>query len=166
MAWFFFVGIFLVIFGIWQANKKGRLSLIVCPISIILGMVLISIANWIIGLIGIIIFSFMVIIRYFLIGGFEIEKYRKKGYLEESLDNFIKNNQTKKILDEYNFEPEKLKNIIKKSYYSGQINIIFILKKEKILRNVLGLYTKAPSDWNEEDKFIESSLFLNQYNID
>jgi hypothetical protein len=69
------------------------------------------------------------------------------------------------VLTKYNFEPEKLKDIIERNYRLGIYNIISILKKEKFLCYVLDTYTKAPNDWTEEDKFIETHIFLNKYNI-
>lgn len=87
-----------------------------------------------------------------------------KEHLEKfgkDLDNFMDSQRTKDVLGEYNFSPEKLKDIIERSHRLGIHNIIFILNRGKILWDVLDIYTKNPSDWTEEDKFITSHNLLN-----
>jgi len=68
-------------------------------------------------------------------------------------------------LNKYNFAPNKLKDIVLRNYRLGIYNIIFILNRGEILWDLLNIYTKAPDDWTEEDKFIEAHNFLNKYNI-
>lgn len=84
---------------------------------------------------------------------------------EKNLNKFMDNQRTKDVLTEYNFNPEKLKDIIERNQRLGIYNIIFILNRGKILWDVLDIFTKSPSDWTEEDKFIESHNLLSKYKI-
>ena len=109
----------------------------------------------------------MGILRYIFTGNtHDINNYQKDHEkFEKNLNKFLESNRTKDVLNEYNFSLEKLKNIIEKSYRLGIYNIIFILNRGKILWEVLDVYTKSPSDWTEEDRFVKVHNFLNQYNI-
>lgn len=89
----------------------------------------------------------------------------KKKKFEKKLNKFMQSRRTKKVLDEYNFKSDKLKNIIIKNYRLGIYNIIFILNRGKFLWDLLDIYTKASDDWTEKDKFIKAHNFLNKYNI-
>jgi len=91
------------------------------------------------------------------------EKERKK--FEKKLNKFMESGHTNAVLSEYNFEPDKLKDIIERSYRGGIYNIVFILNRDKFLRDFLDIYTKAPDDWTEDDKYVQANIFLNQYNI-
>ena len=77
----------------------------------------------------------------------------------------MQNRRTVEVLNEYNFDKDKLKDIIVRNYRLGIYNIIFILDRGKILWDFLDIYTKAPDNWTEDDKFIEAHNFLNKYNI-
>jgi len=111
----------------------------------------------------------MGILRYLLTGSpysSNPDNYEKeKEKFEKKLDKFMQSRRTKEVLSEYNFEPNKLKDIIEKNYRLGLYNIVFILNKGKILWDVLDIYTKAPADWTDKDKFIETHNLLNKYNI-
>ncbi len=90
---------------------------------------------------------------------------KKEVKFEKKLDKFIQSRRTNEALNKYNFAPNKLKDIVLRNYRLGIYNIIFILNRGEILWDLLNIYTKAPDDWTEEDKFIEAHNFLNKYNI-
>ena len=89
----------------------------------------------------------------------------KKEKFEKKLNKFMQSKRTVDVLNEYNFDPDKLKDIIERNYRLGIYNIVFILNRGKILWDILDIYTKAPDNWTENDKFIEAHNFLNKYNI-
>jgi len=107
--------------------------------------------------------------RYLLTGSprsNDLNDYEKeKEKFEKKLDKFMQSRRTIEVLNEYNFEPNKLRDIIERNYRLGLYSIVFILNRGKILWDVLDIYTKAPSDWTDEDKFIEAHNLLNEYNI-
>jgi len=109
----------------------------------------------------------MGILRYIFTGHpHSVKNYKREAEkFEKSLDKFMRAERTKEVLDEYDFAPDKLKDIIERNYRLGIYNVIFILNRGKILWDLLDIYTKSPQDWTEEDKFIESSNLLNKYNI-
>lgn len=90
---------------------------------------------------------------------------KRKEKFEKKLTKFMQSRRTVEVLNEYNFDPDKLKDIIMRSYYSGIYNIIFILNRGKFLRGLLDIYTKAPDDWSENAKYVKAHNFLNKYNI-
>ena len=90
---------------------------------------------------------------------------KEKEKFEKNLNKFMQNRRTNEVLNEYNFEPDKLKDIIMRNYRLGIYNVVSILNRGKILWDVLDIYTKSPDDWTEDDKFIEAHNFLNKYNI-
>jgi 16S rRNA U1498 N3-methylase RsmE len=96
----------------------------------------------------------------------KIQKMREKQIkFENNLVKFMDSQRTKDVLGEYNFSSEKVKDIIERNYRLGVYNIIFILSRDKILWDVLDIYTKSPSNWTDEDKFITSHNLLNKYKI-
>lgn len=113
----------------------------------------------------------MGILRYITKGHFHSNdifsnNYKKeKEEFEKKLNKFMQNRRTVEVLNEYNFDKDKLKDIIVRNYRLGIYNIIFILDRGKILWDFLDIYTKAPDNWTEDDKFIEAHNFLNKYNI-
>ena len=96
---------------------------------------------------------------------FSNDHKKAKRKFEKNLVDFMQSRRTKEALDEYNFEPEKLRDMIVRNHRLGIYNIIFILNRGRILWDCLNIYTKAHNDWTEEDKFVEVHNFLNQYNI-
>ena len=108
----------------------------------------------------------MGILKYIMTGNISEKDYKKIAInFEKDLNRFMESNRTKEVLDEYSFNSEKLKDIIERNFRLGIYNIIFILNRGKILWEVLDIYTKSPNDWTEEDRFIKTHIFLNQYNI-
>jgi hypothetical protein len=111
----------------------------------------------------------MGILKYIMTGNprsDDINNYKKEQEkFEKNLNKFMQNRRTNEVLNEYNFEPDKLKDIIERYYRLGIYNIVSILNRVKFLRIFLDIYTKAPDDWTEEDKFIGGHNFLNKYNI-
>jgi len=90
---------------------------------------------------------------------------KEKIKFEKKLNKFMGDRRTKEVLEEYDFAPEKLKDIIERNHRLGIYNIIFTLNRGKILWDLLDIYTKSPDDWTEEDKFIEANNLLNKYNF-
>jgi len=111
----------------------------------------------------------MGIFKYIMTGspfGNDIDNYeREKEKFNKNLTQFLKDRRTIEILKEYNFDVNKLKDIIERNHRLGIYNIVSILKKSKLFGILLDIYTKAPDDWTEEDRFIQANNFLNQYNI-
>ena len=77
----------------------------------------------------------------------------------------MQSKRTIEVLNKYDFDPDKLKDIIERNYRLGIHNVIFILNRGKNLWRFLDIYTKSPDDWTEEDIFIQAHNFLNKYNI-
>jgi len=109
----------------------------------------------------------MGILKYIFTGHpHSIKNHQKESEkFEKDLNKFMHSERTKEVLDEYNFDRDKLKDIIERNHRLGIYNVIFILNRGKILCDLLDIYTKSPQDWTEESKFIEASILLNKYNI-
>ena len=108
----------------------------------------------------------MGILKYIMTGNPLSNNHKKeKEKYEKKLNKFMQNRRTNEVLNEYNFQPDKLKDITERYYRLGIYNIVSILNRVKFLRIFLDIYTKAPDDWTEEDKFIEAHNFFNKYNI-
>jgi|AntAceMinimDraft_9_1070365.scaffolds.fasta_scaffold418272_1 hypothetical protein len=109
----------------------------------------------------------MGILKYIFTGNpHSTKNYQKEQEkFEKNLNKFMEAKRTKEVLEEYDFAPTKLKDIIERNYRLGIYNIIFILNRGKILWDLLDIYTKSPRDWTEEDKFIKANILLNEYNM-
>lgn len=92
----------------------------------------------------------------------KILKYKAIG---EELNNashiiFKQRNSVKDILSEFNVEPHELKDLLDRLSRVGNVKAVDEIKDLDKLRIVLDIYKNSPSDWTEEDKFIEISNYL------